>query len=605
MRGNRFSLTLVVLILPLLLLVASPAGALAQSVDRPAEVSDLAAGPAVTATVSVGSQPGSIAVNPRTNRVYVANVGSHTVSVIDGTRNAVVATIDFSDVPSSDLQAIAVNALTNRLYVGDASSGAVYVVDGTTNARLASIPGVGNVWQLAVNPTTNKIYAAITDFVVIVDGGTNAVVARNRVGNAVAGSVPSSVAVNPTTNQVYALSGNEGFISVIDGQTNLQDSGILIPRVFASLAVDPTTTRVYGAQGDRLVVVDGQTNATTGVIGLPGSAFNSIPAFNPTLGRIYVPVQAGNSTALAVVDTKSGLSIANDPLGGQSSNVAINLTTNLVYVTTPSNNTVTVVSDSPGGPTAGMVRDDRYFSQTSFRADDDTIWDYFNRRGGIATFGYPVSRTFLFQGFLIQMFQRRIVQLDSNGNARLLNLLDPGLLPYTSFNGAEFPGVDSSLITTAPPAPDASATVAFVVAHAPDTFQAMPVNFDQTFTKTVTAAVAFPNGSGNAALLPGFNLEMWGIPTSRPALDPHNHNFVYLRFQRGIMMYDASCECTQGILLADYLKSILTGQNLPPDLADEAQDSIFYGQYDPTQRSSVHNSSLLPSTDLTNAFTGE
>src|SRR5215471_6625672 len=137
MRGNRFSLTLVVLILPLLLLFASPVGARAQSVDRPAEVSDLAAGPGVTATVSVGSQPGSIAVNPQTNRVYVANVGSHTVSVIDGTRNPVVATIDFSDVPSSDLQAIAVNALTNRLYVGDASSGAVYVVDGTTNARLA------------------------------------------------------------------------------------------------------------------------------------------------------------------------------------------------------------------------------------------------------------------------------------------------------------------------------------------------------------------------------------------------------------------------------------------------------------------------------------
>ena len=30
------------------------------------------------------------------------------------------------------------------------------------------------------------------------------------------------------------------------------------------------------------------------------------------------------------------------------------------------------------------------------------------------------------------------------------------------------------------------------------------------------------------------------------------------------MHYDAGCKCTQGLLLADYLKSILTLRNLPP-----------------------------------------
>jgi YVTN family beta-propeller protein len=602
--GNRLSLVLVRrILLSLLLLLAVPTNTLAQSADHPAMPSPSNSGPTVAAIISGVNQPGSIAVNPHTNRVYVAN--SHAVYVIDGMSNTVVATIDFSDLRNVDIQVVAVNPLTNRLYVGDQNLGEVYVVDGATNARLGIISGVGNVWQIAVNPTNNKIYAATTNVVAVIDGATNLVVGRNLIGNALATSVPSTVVVNPTTNLAYALTGSTGFISVIDGQTNRQDSGILIPRLFAWLTVDPTTNRVYGAQDDRLIVADGHTNALTGIDGLPGSAFNSTPALNPALDRIYVPVQVGNTSALAVVDTKGGLSIANVPLGGQSSNVAVNPATNFVYVTQPSNNTVSVVSDSSGGPTTGMVRDDRYFSQTGFRVDDDTIWDYFDRRGGIATFGYPVSRTFLFQGFLIQVFQRRIVQLDSDGNARLLNLLDPGLLSYTSFNSAEFPSVDSSLISSAPPASDASATLAFVAAHAPDTFQGMPVHFAQTFTNSVTAAVAFPNGSGNPALLPGLDLELWGIPTSQPALDPHNHNFVYLRFQRGIMMYDASCSCTQGILLADYLKSILTGQNLPPDLASEAQESAFYRQYDPTQRNGVHQPTLLPSTDLSNAFAGE
>ena len=71
------------------------------------------------------------------------------------------------------------------------------------------------------------------------------------------------------------------------------------------------------------------------------------------------------------------------------------------------------------------------------------------------------------------------------------------------------------------------------------------------------------------------------------------------------MHFDVGCNCTQGILLVDYLKSMLTGQNLPPDLDQEAQGSIFYKQYDSSQSQWVHDSGLLPATDLTNAFVQE
>ncbi len=246
----------------------------------------------------------------------------------------------------------------------------------------------------------------------------------------------------------------------------------------------------------------------------------------------------------------------------------------------------------------------QYFPETGFRVDDSRIWDYFVHRGGINTFGYPVSRTFTFEGFQVQFFQRRIIQIDQNGNPRLLNLLDGGLMPYASFNGATFPGIDDGLVASAPPPGDARDVLSFVQQNAPDAFAGLSVHFNQTFLTTVSLAVAFPHG-GDPALLPGFDLEMWGVPTSRPALDPSNHNFAYLRFQRGILMYDANCGCTQGILLADYLKSILTGQNLPADLEQEARSSPFYHQYDPSQRGWVHNPSLLPNTDLTNAFTSE
>jgi YVTN family beta-propeller protein len=45
-------------------------------------------------TLGVGARPLGVAVNPETNRIYVANSGDDTVSVIDGATDTVIATVD-------------------------------------------------------------------------------------------------------------------------------------------------------------------------------------------------------------------------------------------------------------------------------------------------------------------------------------------------------------------------------------------------------------------------------------------------------------------------------------------------------------------------------
>jgi YVTN family beta-propeller protein len=87
--------------------------------------------------IKVGHSPVAIATNPNTNRVYVANRDSNTVTVIDGitttTRNILVGIN-----PSS----IAVNPITHLVYV-------------------ANTLAVGNKpTALAINPVTNKVYVA-------------------------------------------------------------------------------------------------------------------------------------------------------------------------------------------------------------------------------------------------------------------------------------------------------------------------------------------------------------------------------------------------------------------------------------------------------------
>lgn len=253
--------------------------------------------------------------------------------------------------------------------------------------------------------------------------------------------------------------------------------------------------------------------------------------------------------------------------------------------------------------------DPRFFPQTSFRIDNDQFFDYFQKRGGVPNFGYPISRTVRFQGKTVQFFQRRALQLNPDGGVGQLNLLDSGgLMPFASFNFAEFPAVDPNLIRQAPAvgSPDYdTAVLAFIRQHVPDTFQGLPVNFFTTFQNTVSLSTAFPEGDGNPGLLLGFDLEMWGLPLSEPAFDPHNHSFVYQRFQRGIMHYDNTTHLTQGILTADYLKSILTGVNLPADLAQEAAGSPLLRQYDNTRPNGMVSLAALPATNLIEAFDPE
>ena len=249
---------------------------------------------------------------------------------------------------------------------------------------------------------------------------------------------------------------------------------------------------------------------------------------------------------------------------------------------------------APAQPAPPQVRDARYFAETNFRVANYAFWNYFQSRGAIDTFGFPVSRQFGFLGCQVQIFQRSIMQqCGDNAPVALLNLLDPEIFPYTHVNGSVFPSSDDTIKNRTPIPGSAGydqAIIQFVQEVAPDTFQGQPVQFQQTF-----------NSTGG--------LEIWGAPISNPAYDPGNNSFIYQRFQRGIMHY-AVAQGTRGILLADYLKSILLGPdqaqqkgaNLPPDLDSQAKGSAKYAQYCPGQPGSLCRPSDLPGSDLTFAF---
>jgi len=253
--------------------------------------------------------------------------------------------------------------------------------------------------------------------------------------------------------------------------------------------------------------------------------------------------------------------------------------------------TTTPVATATGTPVPvqqapSVVHDSQYYAQTGFRVDDSMV-NFFQSRGAVDTFGYPVSRVYTFLGCPVQMFQRLIIQMCSGQGPTLINLLDPEIFPYTRVNGSVFPSPDDQLKAQTPAVgtPEYANIIPFIQSVVPDTYMGQPVNFYQTF-------------------LARGGLEVLGAPISHPQSDPTNASFIYQRFQRVILHYRQGIG-TEPLLLADYLKQIMLGPNapnLPQDLQQQASGSRFYAQYCKGGTRWICRPNELSGTDLTFAF---
>ena len=100
----------------------------------------------VTTTVTAGTGPASVAVNTVTNKVYVANVTSSNVTVIDGATNT-TTTVAAGTQPVS----VAVNPVTNKVYVVNQLRNNVTVL---TEQEVQTIPLTTTISALPNNQTT-------------------------------------------------------------------------------------------------------------------------------------------------------------------------------------------------------------------------------------------------------------------------------------------------------------------------------------------------------------------------------------------------------------------------------------------------------------------
>lgn len=234
--------------------------------------------------------PVEIAVNPVTNRAYIADDFGNRVLIIDTATNSFVGSIAVGTHP----RRLAVNSVTNRIYVPvevEPITGHIAVIDGNSNTVVASIPLTNPThfpFKLAVNETTNRVYVtSLQGSITVVDGANNSIITTIA-----GGSLPFGVAVNPVTDRIYVSNLGNSNLSVIPGSTNTIEANIFIGLASNVVAANRVTGRIYAAStGNLLSVVDGRLSSPTynTVLSSVGSFSGSTDvAVNPNTNFIYL-----------------------------------------------------------------------------------------------------------------------------------------------------------------------------------------------------------------------------------------------------------------------------------------------------------------------------
>jgi YVTN family beta-propeller protein len=256
-----------------------------------ASTSAAAFAPLTPGGVRVGADPTAVATDPRTGRVYVANSGSLSVTVLSGDTRETLATITLPSRPWN----IALNQRTGRVYVTTAES-AVTVIDTTTNAVAATVPLPSRPWGIAINHRANRVYVATSDAsVAVIDGERDAVTASIPVS-----ARPWAVAVIPETNRIYVTSQESRTLTVIDGANGTVVANIDVRTRTCGVAANPRTNRIYVTSLDAsgVMVVDGASLSVVDTLLTPSSSCGI--AVNAQTNRVYVSTQ--DTGAVSVLD---------------------------------------------------------------------------------------------------------------------------------------------------------------------------------------------------------------------------------------------------------------------------------------------------------------
>ncbi|MGA8542535.1 MAG: hypothetical protein WB947_03200 [Thermoplasmata archaeon] len=234
-------------------------------------------------TIPVGTDPSGVAYDSGNGDLYVTNFGSNNVSVINGATNLVVKTIPSG--AGSEPIAAAYDSGNGYLYVANEGKSNVSVVNGATNTAIAAIPvGTDPVADL-YDPSNGAVYVS--------NGGTNTVSVitgtSSTTTTVTVQNGPDILAYDGADGDIYVPNFNSNSISVITPSTNM------VANLNLGAGTEPDSIAYDSGNGDLYLVLfetatvlvwSGMTNSLLGSITIGTHPIED--AYDDTNGDVYV-----------------------------------------------------------------------------------------------------------------------------------------------------------------------------------------------------------------------------------------------------------------------------------------------------------------------------
>ncbi|MGA7155447.1 MAG: YncE family protein [Acidobacteriaceae bacterium] len=275
--------------------------------------------------------PNAILFSPSTGKVYSVD-NAHNAVIVSNDTKGTTARVTVGSGPVS----IAVDRASGKVYIANSGDGTVSVLDGATDAVLATIPVGANPYSIAANTVTHTIYLSRTysDFLTAIDVPTNAITTY-KIGAA------DLLSVNTRTNEVYAVGYEGGSVAVLDvqsGSIRKQSVGMHA----WGLALDEASGTLYsGRTGDaEIAALKIATNTLTAI---PTGAIPCALAIDAKRHEIYVVDYGDNS--VTVLDSLSGRRLATIPVGSAPEAIAMDPKRHLVFIANTHGNTISIVDE--------------------------------------------------------------------------------------------------------------------------------------------------------------------------------------------------------------------------------------------------------------------
>ncbi|WP_186434239.1 YncE family protein [Candidatus Nitrosocosmicus arcticus] len=304
---------------------------------------------------NTGSYPVGITTNPITNKIYVANQYSNTVSVFDANTDKLISTVQTGIFPYS----IDTNQFNNRIYVTNRGSNDVTVIDGSTDSVIDNITVGKSPVQVAVDQSSSWVYVTNIDSnsLSVIDGITNDVI-RTISGI----STPYGISVNPVSNKVYVSNIANSTITVMDEDNSSFIKNIPVGKAPVGIDINEERNIVYVTNyaSNSLSLINGTNDTVVKTIQTGESPVGV--KINPVLNKVYVSNIASNT--VSVINETSSEKIKDIAVNPSSiieraeypyaiptnikfpliaSFVAVDPITNLVYVTNTASNTLSII----------------------------------------------------------------------------------------------------------------------------------------------------------------------------------------------------------------------------------------------------------------------